>query len=92
MEAIEFASEKGLRGPRVFDCLLAVTARRNQVDRIWTDNISDLKHFDDLFLLPWKTLWKWDGRFQATTMRLEEISQREKKGFSRVFNPGKQHR
>ncbi|HZW54978.1 MAG TPA: type II toxin-antitoxin system VapC family toxin [Nitrososphaerales archaeon] len=46
-EAIEIAREKALRGPQIFDCLLAVTARMNKIDRIWTDNLSDMEHFSD---------------------------------------------
>jgi len=45
-ETIEIAEEKSLRGPQIFDCLLAVTARQNRIDRIWTDNVSDLKDFE----------------------------------------------
>jgi len=46
--AVQIASEKGLRGARIFDCFLAVTAQENQLDRIWTDNVSDLNHFAGL--------------------------------------------
>ncbi len=59
-EAIELANEKGLRGPQIFDCLLAVTARQNQIDRIWTDNISDFKYFEELITVENPLSMQWE--------------------------------
>jgi predicted nucleic acid-binding protein len=30
---------------QVFDCVLAVTAKENNVDTIYTENVTDFKHF-----------------------------------------------
>lgn len=65
LEAIEIAKEKGMRGPKIFDCLLAATMKKNRIDRIWTDNVSDLKHFDDLLVVvenPLEMEWEISGQ------------------------------
>lgn len=46
IEAVKTAAAKGLRGPQIFDCVLALTSRDNQVDRIWTDNVGDFRRFE----------------------------------------------
>jgi len=59
-EAIEIAKERNLRGPQVFDCLLAVTAKQNQIDMIWTENTSDFTQFEDYIHVenPFARDWK----------------------------------
>jgi uncharacterized protein len=66
-EAIEFAGEKALRGPQIFDCLLAITARQNQIDRIWTDNVSDFRNFEESITIENPLLMNW--AFEAEKKR-----------------------
>lgn len=61
IEAIKIAAEKGLRGPQLYGCFLALTARDNQVDHIWTDNVEDFRHFEFItaenpLTRPWELL------------------------------------
>ena len=60
VEAIELAKQRNLRGPQVFDCLLAVTARQNQMDTIWTENTSDFMQFEEFMDVenPFNRDWK----------------------------------
>jgi hypothetical protein len=46
IEAIRIAAAKGLKAAQVFDCTIALTARDNHLDHIWTDNLSDFKQLD----------------------------------------------
>jgi len=46
IEAIRIATANGLKGAQIFDCTIALTARDNQVDHIWTENVSDFKQLD----------------------------------------------
>ena len=59
-EAIEIAGKKTIRGPQIFDCLLAVTARHNHIDRIWTDNVSDLRHFEEFVPVENPLAMEWE--------------------------------
>ncbi|MGI0078658.1 MAG: PIN domain-containing protein [Nitrososphaerales archaeon] len=59
-EAIEIAEKKSLRGPQIFDCLLAVTAKQNQIDRIWTENLSDFKYFEELVAVENPLEMEWE--------------------------------
>jgi predicted nucleic acid-binding protein len=58
-ETFEMVKQRKLRGPKIFDCLLAITARQNKIDRIWTDNIADMKHFEDFISIENPLLMKW---------------------------------
>ncbi len=46
IEAMKIAAANGLKGAQIFDCTIALTARDNQVDHIWTENVSDFKQLD----------------------------------------------
>jgi uncharacterized protein len=62
-ETIEMARRRKLHGPRIFDCFLAVTAKENKIDRIWTDNVSDLKLFEDSITVenPLTKTWSFEN-------------------------------
>lgn len=47
-ETLKFASQLGIRGAGIFDCFLAVTAKHNDVRKMYTENIIDFKKFDFL--------------------------------------------
>jgi uncharacterized protein len=59
-ETIEMVSKRKLKGPKIFDCMLAVTSHQNKIDRIWTDNISDMKHFEDFIAIENPLSMEWD--------------------------------
>ena len=44
-EALSLAEAHGLRGPDVFDCVLAATAKQGGVRRIYTENVADFARF-----------------------------------------------
>jgi predicted nucleic acid-binding protein len=62
IEAIRQSREKNLRGPQIFDCLLAVTAIQNKIDVIWTENVGDFDPFKETIEIEnpltedWKTI------------------------------------
>lgn len=60
VETIETTKERELHGPRIFDCFLAITARQNRVDRIWTDNISDLRIFENFVAVENPLVMNWE--------------------------------
>jgi len=43
LEVFKFASELNLSKAEIFDCNLAVTAKENEIDVIFTENLSDFK-------------------------------------------------
>jgi predicted nucleic acid-binding protein len=43
IEAIRIAAVNRVKGAQIFDCAIALTARDNHVDYIWTDNVSGFK-------------------------------------------------
>jgi len=45
-EAIRIATANGLRSAQIFDCTIALTARDNHIDYVWTENVSDFKQLD----------------------------------------------
>ncbi len=47
-EVFKLAGELGLRGEAIFDCLLAITAKENGVETIYTENERDFKRFNFL--------------------------------------------
>jgi len=49
-----------LKGGDIFDAMLAFTAK-NEVDFLWTENISDLKRFEFLKVENPLT-WKWEAK------------------------------
>ncbi|GAI45447.1 unnamed protein product, partial [marine sediment metagenome] len=40
--------EHGIKGAGVFDCVLATTAKENDVEAIYTQNVGDFERFDFL--------------------------------------------
>jgi predicted nucleic acid-binding protein len=60
MKALFIAKEKGLTGPAVQDCLLAVTAREHDVDVVWT---TEPERFTVLGLIPAQDPLAWDWSF-----------------------------
>jgi|SRR5579872_290743 len=61
-EVIRLSREKNIRGPQIFDCLLAVTAIQNKIDVIWTENVGDFDLFkesieiENPLIQDWKTI------------------------------------
>ena len=47
-------------GHVIYDCLLVVTAKQNHIDRIWTDNVSDLENLVTDLLVENPLELKWD--------------------------------
>ena len=45
-ESVELAGDLRVVGARVFDCLLAATAKENGVKEIYTENVADFHSFD----------------------------------------------
>ena len=44
-EVLKLAGEFGLSGPEVFDRLIAVTARENGIEAIYTENVDHFKRY-----------------------------------------------
>ena len=44
-EVFKIAKEKNLSGAGIFDCVLAVTAKENGVDAVYTENVRDFKNY-----------------------------------------------
>ena len=44
-EVFRVAKEKKLSGAGIFDCVLAVTAKENGIDTVYTENVRDFKHY-----------------------------------------------
>ena len=44
-EVFKFVEELNLSKAQIFDCVLAVTAKENSIDSIFTENISDFKAY-----------------------------------------------
>ena len=47
-EAFSLVEEHGIKGAGVFDCVLAATAKENDVEAIYTQNVGDFERFDFL--------------------------------------------
>ncbi len=47
-EVFRLAKEKKLSGAGIFDCVLAITAKENGVDAVYTENVRDFKNYDFL--------------------------------------------
>ena len=47
-EVFEMVEESKLSGSRVFDCLLAITAKQNGVEMIYTENVDDFEGYSFL--------------------------------------------
>ena len=45
-EVFKLAKEQKLKKSRVFDCVIAVTAKENAIDVIYTENINDFEKYD----------------------------------------------
>ena len=45
IEVFKFVEELNLSKAEIFDCVLAVTAKENSIDSIYTENIVDSKHY-----------------------------------------------
>jgi predicted nucleic acid-binding protein len=45
-EVFKLAKEQKLSKGRIFDCIIAVTAKENKIDAIYTENIADFKKYD----------------------------------------------
>lgn len=45
VESVELAGDLGVVWARVFDCLLAATAKHNGVKEIYTENVADFNSF-----------------------------------------------
>jgi predicted nucleic acid-binding protein len=45
IEVFKFVEELKLSKAEIFDCVLAVTAKENSIDSIFTENIADFKHY-----------------------------------------------
>jgi predicted nucleic acid-binding protein len=45
LEVFKFVEELNLSKAEIFDCVLAVTAKENKIDNIFTENIADFKPF-----------------------------------------------
>jgi len=45
LEVFKFAQELNLSKAEIFDCVLAVTAKENDIEIIYTENISDFKSY-----------------------------------------------
>jgi len=45
MEVFELVKVQKLSGGKVFDCVLAVTAKENGIDTIYTENVKDFKNY-----------------------------------------------
>jgi len=46
VESINLAGNSGLVGTRIFDCLLATTAKENGIKEVCTENVADFNSFD----------------------------------------------
>ena len=44
-EVFKFVEELNLSKAEIFDCVLAMTAKENNIDSIFTENIADFKHY-----------------------------------------------
>lgn len=47
----ELVKELGLSGRKIFDCVLAVTARENGIEEVYTENVEDFRDFAFLRVL-----------------------------------------
>jgi hypothetical protein len=45
-EALTLADKHNIKGSDFFDCLIAITAIKNEIDLIYTENIKDFKHYE----------------------------------------------
>jgi predicted nucleic acid-binding protein len=45
IEVFKFVKELNLSKAEIFDCVLAVTAKENDVEGIFTENVEDFKHY-----------------------------------------------
>jgi hypothetical protein len=48
--AFQLAGDLGLKGSQIFDCLLAVTANENGIEKIYTENTKDFEKYDFLIV------------------------------------------
>jgi predicted nucleic acid-binding protein len=48
MKVFKLVRRLNLSGGKVFDCVLAVTAKENSVDKIYTENVEDFEFYDFL--------------------------------------------
>ncbi len=44
-EVLRLVKELNLTKGRIFDCVMAVTAKENNVDVIYSENVADFKHY-----------------------------------------------
>ena len=55
-EVFNLVKSRNLSGRRVFDCVLAVCAKVNKVDVVYTENVKDFKEYEFLKAInPFKT-------------------------------------
>jgi len=45
IEVFKYAKEFKLSKAEIFDCVLAVTAKENDIETIYTENVADFKHY-----------------------------------------------
>ncbi len=45
IDVFKLSKERNLSGTRIFDCVLAVTAKENNIDIIYTENVKDFKNY-----------------------------------------------
>jgi len=45
IEVFKFVKELNLSKAEIFDCVLAVTAKENDIESIFTENVSDFNHY-----------------------------------------------
>ena len=50
-EVFKIAKECKLAKGKIFDCILAETAKENKIDTIYTENVSDFEHYSFLTIL-----------------------------------------
>ncbi len=50
-EVFKLAKECKLTKGRIFDCIIAVTAKENKIDTIYTENISDFENYNFIKVL-----------------------------------------
>jgi predicted nucleic acid-binding protein len=48
MKVFKLVRRLNLSGGKVFDCVLAVTAKENGVEKIYTENVEDFEFYDFL--------------------------------------------
>jgi len=84
MKALYIAKEKGLIGSAIQDCILAVTARENNIDVIWT---TEPERFNVLGIIPAQNPLDWDWTFPRD-MFIAEFFDRKSELLARVGREG----